>query len=89
MSDKLSDVVKRIPMSACCNKSDVYVMCEGRVLRKEDELKSGGVREGARFRSRGGCEVEGGTKRRKGRGPRRKKGQIIESTRKKKRLRVS
>ena len=45
VSDKVSDIVKRIPTSACCGKSDVYVMCEEKVLRRGEELMRCGVEE--------------------------------------------
>ena len=46
LSDKVNDIVKRIPTSACCNKCNVYVTCEGKVLRRNEELRSCGVRDG-------------------------------------------
>ena len=39
-NDKGSDVVRRIPSNVGCISRDVYVTCEGRVLRRSDELKS-------------------------------------------------
>ena len=47
LSDKVGDIVKRIPSSVCCSKRDVYVPCEGRVIRRGDELKCCGVRDGS------------------------------------------
>ena len=52
---KVGDVVKRIPSSAC----GMYVTCEGRVIRRDDEMKTCGIRDGStvqlmcRMRSRG------------------------------------
>ena len=34
LSDRQSDIVRRILDSACCSKLDVYVTCEGKVIRK-------------------------------------------------------
>ena len=42
MSDKVDDIVKKIPIS----DQDVYVTSEGRVLRGGDELTKCGVRDG-------------------------------------------
>ena len=42
MSDKVDDIVKKIPIS----DQDVYVTSEGRVLRGGDELRKCGVRDG-------------------------------------------
>ena len=42
MSDKVNDIVKKIPIS----DQDVYVTSEGRVLRGGDELRKCGVRDG-------------------------------------------
>ena len=39
LSDKVNDIVKRIPTSACCNKCDVYVTCDGNVLKWNEELE--------------------------------------------------
>ena len=39
-NDQVSDVMKRIP-----NGGDMYVTSAGRVLRRSDELRSGGVRD--------------------------------------------
>ena len=46
-NDKVSDVVRRIPSSACSSRHDVYVTCEGRVLRRSDELKNFGIGDGS------------------------------------------
>ena len=46
LSDKMNDIVKRIPTSACCNKCDVLVTCEGKVLERNEELRSCGVSDG-------------------------------------------
>ena len=43
MSDKVHDIVKKIPISDL----DVYVTSEGRVLRGCEELKRSGVRDGS------------------------------------------
>ena len=45
-SDKVNDIVKRIPTSGCCNKCDVYVTFEGKVLKRHEELRSCGVSDG-------------------------------------------
>ena len=42
LSDKVIDIVKRIPTSACCNKCDAFA-CEGKVLKRNEELRSCGV----------------------------------------------
>ena len=47
LSDKVDDVVRRIPSSVCCSRHDVYVTCEGRVLRRSDELKNFGIGDGS------------------------------------------
>ena len=58
LSDKVNDIVKRIPTSACCNKCDENVTCEGRVLNRNEELRSCGVSDGCTVqvvnRTRGG-----------------------------------
>ena len=46
LSDKVGDVVKRIPSSACDSKRDVYMTCEGRVIRRSDDLKGCGISDG-------------------------------------------
>ena len=43
ISDKVRDVVRR--SVRCCNQ-DVYVICEGRMPRKDDELMSFALRDG-------------------------------------------
>ena len=43
LSDKVGDVVKRIPSSACDSKCDVCMTCEGRVIRRSDDLKNCGI----------------------------------------------
>ena len=43
LSDEVSDVLRRIPNSACCSTHDVHVSCEGRVIRRSAELKSCGT----------------------------------------------
>ena len=45
MNDKVSDVVRQIPSNV--HSRNVYVTCEGKVLRKGDELKSCGVSDGS------------------------------------------
>ena len=35
LSDKQSDIVRRVLDSACCSKLDVYVTCEEKVIRKK------------------------------------------------------
>ena len=42
-SDKVDDVMRRILNNAKSTKSDVYMTCEGRVIRWSDELRSSGV----------------------------------------------
>ena len=46
MTDKVSDIVRRIPNNTCYFRQEMYVMCEGRVLRWSDELRSSGVGDG-------------------------------------------
>ena len=59
LSDKVGDVVKRILSSACDSKHDVYMTCEGRAIRRGDELKGCGISDGgtlqvtSRMRGRG------------------------------------
>ena len=38
-SDKVSDVMRKIPNSVCCSKRDVYVMFEGRVSKRSAEVE--------------------------------------------------
>ena len=45
-SDKVDDVMRRISNSGKSSKSDVYMTCEGRVLRWSDELTGSGVGDG-------------------------------------------
>ena len=45
MTDKVSEIVRRIPNSAFCCRQDMYVTSEGRDLRWSDELRSSGVRD--------------------------------------------
>ena len=58
LSDKAGDVVKRIPSSVCDSKRCVYMTCEGRVIRRGDELKVRGISDGSTMqvtnRMRGG-----------------------------------
>ena len=42
--DKIGDIVRR---SVGGGRQDVYATCEGTVLRRDDELKSCGVRDGS------------------------------------------
>ena len=46
LSDKVNDIVERTPTSAWCNKCDVHVTCEGKVLKRNEELRSCGVSDG-------------------------------------------
>ena len=45
-SDKVNDIVKRIPTSACCNQCDVYVRAKGKCSKRSEELRSCGVSDG-------------------------------------------
>ena len=45
-SDKVDDIMRRILNNVKSSKSDVYMTCEGRVLRWSDELRSSGVGDG-------------------------------------------
>ena len=58
LSDEVGDVVKRIPSSACDSERDVCMTCEGRVIRRGDELKGCGISDGGTLqvmsRMRGG-----------------------------------
>ena len=58
MSDKVDDIVKKIPIS----DQDVYVMSAGRILRRSDKLESCEVRDGSTIqvtsRMRGGGKQE-------------------------------
>ena len=42
-SDKVNNVMRKIPNSACYSKRDVYVAFEGRVLRKRNAVKACGI----------------------------------------------
>ena len=46
-NDKVGDILRWIQSSACDSKQDMYATCEGRVLMKDDEFKSGGVQDGS------------------------------------------
>ena len=46
MKDTVGGIVRKISNSACSHKQDVYMTCEGRVLRWNDELSCSGVRDG-------------------------------------------
>ena len=46
ITDTVGDSVRKIPNSECSNKQDVYMMCKGRVLRWNDELRCSGIRDG-------------------------------------------
>ena len=46
LSDKVDDIVKRILNSMGWNRCDVYVTCERKVLRRNEELRSCGVSDG-------------------------------------------
>ena len=52
------DKVQKIPNTVSGSDQDVYATCEGRMLRKDDQLKSCGVRDGSTIqimsRMRGG-----------------------------------
>ena len=47
LSDKVGDVAKRIPSSACDSKRDVCMTCEGRVIRRSNDLKNCGISDGS------------------------------------------
>ena len=68
MTDKLSDIVRRIPNSAGSSRQDVYMTCEGRVLRWNDEMRSSGVSDG--------CTVQNMNKMRGGGKHRNKKDKV-------------
>ena len=55
LSDKVGDVVKRVS-----SKRDVYVTHEGRVLRRSEELRSCGVKDGTAMQV--ATRVRGGRK---------------------------
>ena len=66
LSDKVSDVVRRVPNSVCGSKCDVYLMCEEKVLRRIDELRNCGIRDGSAVQvSRVAREAAEGTRTRK------------------------
>ena len=46
MTDTVGDMVRKIPNLVCSSKQEVYMTCEGRVLRWNDELRCSGVRDG-------------------------------------------
>ena len=46
LTDKVGDIVKKTVDSKNHHKSDVHVRCEGKVLRRSEELKSCEVRDG-------------------------------------------
>ena len=68
MTDKLSDIVRRIPNNACSSRQDENMTCEGRVLRWNDEMRSSGVSDG--------CTVQNMNKMRVGGKHRHKKNKV-------------
>ena len=68
MRDKVSDIVRRILNSAGSSRQDVYMTCEGRVLRWNDETRSSGVSDG--------CTVQNMNKMRGGGKHRNKKNKV-------------
>ena len=62
LRDKVGDTARRVPSSACCSQRDVYLTCDGRVLRRSEELTSCGVSDGSTLqvtsRMRGGGKHE-------------------------------
>ena len=62
MRDKVSDIVRRIPNSAGSSRQDVFMTCEGRVLRCNDEMRSSGVSDGCTVQNMN--EMRGGGKHR-------------------------
>ena len=62
MTDKVSDIVRRIPNSAGSCRQDVHMTCEGRVLRCNDEMRSSGVSDGCTVQNMN--EMRGGGKHR-------------------------
>ena len=46
LTDTVGDIVRKIPNRVCSSKQEVYMTCEGRVLRWNDELRCSGVRDG-------------------------------------------
>ena len=63
------DKVQKILNTVSGSDRDVYMMCEGRILRKSDKLKSCGVRDGSTVqvmsRMRGGGKHKGKRVKRK------------------------
>ena len=59
------DKVQQIPNTVSGSDQDVYVTCEGRMLRTEDQLKSCGVRDGSTIQVMGRMGGEAGTRTRK------------------------
>ena len=59
------DKVQKILNTVSGSDWDVYVTCGGRILRKDDKLKSCGFETGAQRRSRAECEVVEHTRTRK------------------------
>ena len=47
LSDKVGDVLKRIPSRAHDCKRDVYMTCEGRVIRRSDDLENCEISDGS------------------------------------------
>ena len=46
MTVTVGDMVRKIPNRVCAGKQEVYMTCEGRVLRWNEELRCAGVRDG-------------------------------------------
>ena len=46
LTDKFGDIVKKTVDSKNHHKNDLYVMCEGKILRRSEELKSCEGRDG-------------------------------------------
>ena len=46
-SDKVDEVMRRTQNNVKYSKSDVHMTCEGRVIRRGDELRSSGVSDGS------------------------------------------
>ena len=44
-SDKVSDVVRKIPSFVWCSTRDVHATFQGKVLKKSDAVKACGIRE--------------------------------------------
>ena len=83
-NDKVGDILRRRQSSARDSKQDMHVTREGRVLRKDDELKSGGVRDGSTVqvvrRMRGGGRNKGKMPCRERRKPAKKAEQSDQNT---------